>query len=348
MVRPLNSAAEQQPLPFGPISPRPPRQAAKTRRISLALQGGGSFGAFTWGVLDRLLEEDSIGFDAISGASAGSINAVLLASGMADCGRPEARRRLERFWRRMSQAARRAHLVKPGLSLDVSTRILSPYQFNPFDLNPLRDILSEEVDFDALRRASPVRLLVAATRVRDGALRIFKNKSLSLDAVLASACLPLLHHAVSIDGEPYWDGGYAANPPLTQLVAASRSPDVMIVQIIPTARAELPTTSPEIVKRLDQITFNSSLQRDLESLVAMKKLSEEEGGPTSRLGRKLQGLRLHHVSAGDHVDGYSELSAINLDWSFLEGLRDSGRSAAQGLIESACHSARKAAMRGPA
>jgi NTE family protein len=201
------------------------------------------------------------------------------------------------------------------------------------------------VDFEALRAASPVRLMVAATRVRDGALRIFKTKALTVETVLASACLPLLHHAVSVDGEPYWDGGYAANPPLTQLVEASRSSDVVIVQIIPTARAELPTTSPEIVKRLDQITFNSSLQRDLESLAAMKKLAEGEGGPNSRLGRKLQGLRLHHVKAGDHVDGYSELSAINLEWSFLQALRDSGRAAAQSLIDRGCDAARKAAMR---
>ena len=307
------------------------RPSSQPKRISLALQGGGSLGAFTWGVLDRLLEDESIAFDTISGASAGSINAVLLASGLAEGGRVEARRRLERFWQRMSHAGRRASLVQAGLPLEMSTRILSPYQFNPFDHNPLRDILSEEVDVASLR-ASPVRLLIAATRVRDGALRIFRNRSLTLDAVLASACLPLLHHAVSVDGETYWDGGYAANPPLTQLVKASRSPDIVVVQIIPTAHVGLPTTSTEIVKRLDQITFNGPLQRDLEAVGAMKRLAEGEGGPTSRLGRKLKDLRLHHLNAEEHVDGYSELSATDLDWRRLEALRDSGRSAAEMLL----------------
>jgi len=345
-MRSPNELADHR-VPFGPPTHIVPLPSAKPKRLSLALQGGGSLGAFTWGVLDRLLADDSVGFDTISGASAGSINAVLLASGLADGGRPEARRRLERFWHRMSHAARRASLVKTGLSLDISTRILSPYQFNPFDLNPLRDILSEEVDFRSLQ-ASPIRLLVAATRVRDGALRIFRNRGLTLEAVLASACLPLLHHAVSVDGEPYWDGGYAANPPLRQLVQASRSSEVIVVQIIPTARAELPTTSPEIVKRLEQITFNGPLHRDLEALDAMKKLAEGEGGPTSRLGRKLQNLRLHHVNAEDHVDGYGELSAMDLDWSILEALRDSGRSAAEAFLESRAQSARNSAMRLPA
>jgi NTE family protein len=238
------------------------KTTVRPKRLSLALQGGGAFGAFTWGVLDRLLEA-KVPFDSVSGASAGAMNAVLLASGLAQGGADGARTALDRFWRRVSEAGQRSRLMSPIMSR--VTAQLSPYQFNPFDLNPLRDILTEEVDIEAVRTTSSVRLLLGATRVRDGALRIFRNKDLTFDVVLASACLPQLHQAVSIDGEPHWDGGYAANPPLMPLVTATRASDLMVVQIIPANHAELPTTSPEIQKRLNQITFNSSLQRDLEA-----------------------------------------------------------------------------------
>ena len=213
------------------------------------------------------------------------------------------------------------------------TSQLSPYQFNPFDLNPLRDILAAEVDIEAVRTGSPVRLLLGATRVRDGALRIFRNKDLTFDVVLASACLPQLHQAVSIDGEPHWDGGYAANPPLMPLVTATRASDLMVVQIIPGNHAELPTTSPEIQKRLNQITFNSSLQRDLEALAMMAQLSREGDMRHSRLGRKLERLTLHRLVAEDHVEGLSALSFLNTDWSHLQRLRDHGRAAAGAWLE---------------
>src|SRR5208282_5192052 len=192
----------------GSLSPRP--AAWPPERLSLALQGGGSFGAFTWGVLDRLLEEPDIGFDAISGASAGSVNAVLLASGLIDGGREGARARLARFWERMGRSTAfmpASPFFEAGLELVLRT--MSPYQFNPFNVNPLRDALAEEVDFERLRAHSEIKLLLAATRVRDGKLRILTNSELTLDAVLASACLPILHHAIELDGEPYWDGGYA-------------------------------------------------------------------------------------------------------------------------------------------
>src|SRR5215208_2800511 len=169
------------------------------------------------------------------------------------------------------------------------------YEFNPFDLNPLREILAGEVDFDAVRTKAPVRLLLGTTRVSDGSLRIFRTEEVTSDVVLASACLPHLHHAVTIDGEAYWDGGYSANPPLLPLVTASRASEVLIVQIMPTAGAEMPTMSSEIVKRAEQITFNSSLIREMEALTAMTKLASENSG--SRMARKLQRIRVHHVAA---------------------------------------------------
>src|SRR5215217_7744724 len=247
----------------------------KTKRLSRALQGGGAFGAFTWGVLDRLLEEEHISFDAVSGASAGAMNAVLLASGLAQGGPEEARASLERFWRTVSKAGQLTRLASSNAALPVMAPRLSPYEFNPFDLNPLREILAGEVDFEAVRTKAPVRLLLGTTRVSDGSLRIFRTPEVTADVVLASACLPHLHHAVTIDGEAYWDGGYAANPPLLPLVTATKASDVLVVQIVPSNGSELPTTSPEIGKRLSQITFNNSLQKDLQALSMMTKLSQE-------------------------------------------------------------------------
>ena len=202
----------------------------RRRRLSLALQGGGAFGAFTWGVLDRLLEEE-IAFDAISGASSGAINALLLTSGLQSGGGPEARERLERFWRKASKLAGRLDMARGfGAGLRLLPRAFSPYQLNPLGLNPLRELLVQEIDFDRLADAD-IPLLIAATRVRDGDLRIFRNGDLTVEAVLASAALPMVHHAISIDDEWYWDGGYAANPPLIPLVMAGRGRDALVVQI---------------------------------------------------------------------------------------------------------------------
>jgi NTE family protein len=307
-----------------PIRARIIKPKKNRRRLSLALQGGGSFGAFTWGVLDRLLDEKDLVLDAVSGASAGAVNAVLLASGLSEGGRTAAQQRLEHFWKRASDTAPRA---QSGPALAMATSVLSPYQFNPFNLNPLKSLLASEIDFDALRAKPSVRLLIGATRVRDGKLHIFREKALTLDAVLASACLPVIHHAVSIDGEAYWDGGYSANPPLIPLISASRASDALIVQIMPTTGAEMPTTSSEIAKRMDQITFNSSLLRDLDALAAMRTLSTAETGG-SNLSRKLQKLRLHHIAAEAEYPLLSQSSALNLDWPFLLQLHDAGQAAA--------------------
>jgi NTE family protein len=292
--------------------------------LSLALQGGGSFGAFTWGVLDRLLEEPEVSFDAISGASAGAVNAVLLASGMIE-GRVAAKAKLARFWKRMSHAAS----FLPMTALASATmnagfghfaRALAPDQFNPFDLNPLREALAAEIAFDLLRTRSPVKLLLAATRVRDGELRIFREAELTVEMVLASACLPLIHRTIEIDGEPYWDGGYVANPPLIPLVQASDAANILIVQVTPAKSDRLPKTPREIVKRLDQINFNSTLHAEIEAV----KLGMSVGATP-----KLRRLRLDRISAQDEFEGLADENAANLGWSFLERLRESGRSAAE-------------------
>ena len=208
---------------------------------------------------------------------------------------------------------------------------MSPYQFNPLDFNPLRALLGE-VDFEALRKDPPLRLLIGATRVSDGRLRIFRKHQITRDIVLASACLPLLQHAVTIDGEAYWDGGYAANPPILPLVTASRASDVLVVQIIPTEGEELPRTSPQIIRRLNQMTFNNSLLHDLDTLASMMELAKERGGE-GRLSRKLQRLNLHRLSAEDVVPDLREMSAFNLDWDFLIRLRDAGRAVAADWLE---------------
>ncbi|MGA2791988.1 MAG: patatin-like phospholipase family protein [Roseiarcus sp.] len=295
--------------------------------LSLALQGGGSFGAFTWGVLDRLLEEHEIQFEAISGASAGAVNAVLLASGMIE-GRAEARARLARFWKRMSHSASflpMASLASAtmGAGFNLFARSLAPHQFNPFDLNPLREALAEEVDFERLRAQSPVKLLIAATRVRDGHLRIFRESELTLEMVLASACLPLIHRTVEVEGEPYWDGGYVANPPLIPLVLASDVDNMLVVQVTPAKAERLPTTPREIAKRLDQINFNSTLNAEIGALTLAKSLSA-----TPKLSR----LRIDRISAQDEFEGLADENAANLGWDFLERLRDSGRGAVEAWI----------------
>ena len=305
-------------------------KAQRRLRLSLALQGGGALGAFTWGVLDRLLEEKDVTFDAVSGASAGAVNAVLMASGLHRDGADGAREALARFWKRASESAPAHSSARVSVAFDLSTRVMSPYQFNPLDFNPLRSLL-DEVDFEALREAKPLRLLIGATRVSDGRLRIFRESEISKDVVLASACLPLLHQAVSIDGEAYWDGGYAANPPLMPLVTASRASDVMVVQIIPTEGEELPRTSPDIIKRLNQMTFNNSLLHDLDTLSSMRELALEREGE-GRLSRKLRRLNLHRLAAEDVVPELREMSAFNLDWDQLIRLRDAGRKAADAWL----------------
>jgi NTE family protein len=302
----------------------------RRRVLSLALQGGGSFGAFTWGVLDHLLATEGVSFDAVSGTSAGAVNAVVLANGLAQGGPDEARRQLAHLWKRLSRAAPLASLGSASATsaaIELSTRVVSPYQFNPLGVNLLRDILAAEVDFARLRRSSPVRLLIAATRVTDGRLRLFREHEITLEAVLASACLPQLHHAVEIDGEWYWDGAYSSNPPLRQLVIDSKTSDIVLVQISPEHEQALPRLSSQIARRAAQIAFNSPLQKEIEGLDDMRALCKEVGLFRPAVCRKLDRLRLHRIVAEHSVDGLHQTSALRLDWSFLTRLKDGGVAA---------------------
>lgn len=333
--------------PVGATAPRPIRHEAHGRRppasaephaaprrakrhLSLALQGGGSFGAFTWGVLDRLLEEDDLVIDAVSGASAGSVNAVVMAAGLIAGGKPAARLHLDRFWKRSSETAPPDFGAAASVFTDMTSRWMSPYQANPFNHDVLDGLLAGAVDFDALRANPPFKLLVAATSVADGASRIFRETELVREMVLASGCLPMKAHAIEIAGTRYWDGGYSANPPLLPLVEASEAAEILVVQIVPTQGQDRPRSAPDIVRRLEQVTFNGVLQRDLSTLATMMDLSAKAAAPG--LGEKLRRLRLHHVSAEDHAPSLKRESTTDLSWRFLLRLRAAGRAAAEAWL----------------
>jgi NTE family protein len=290
------------------------------KKLSLALQGGGSFGAFTWGVLDRLLDEPECDLDAISGASAGAVNGVLLACGLVEGDRRGAQSRLKRFWTRMTNdASFRSVMLVGGFSPAGSSVAFGPAlrsgQFDPFDLDPLRQVLAQEINFSALREKNCPKLLVAATRVRDGKLQIFRNRDITADVVLASTCPPLVHCAVEIDGESYWDGGYAANPPVVSLADESDATDLLIVQITPTRDRYIPMTMAAIDRRLDQITANSTLHAEIAALDLARNAAS--AAP-----------RLFKIAAEDEIDGLAQRSAVDLGRNFVEMLHRSGRAAA--------------------
>jgi NTE family protein len=294
------------------------------RRLALALQGGGSFGAFTWGVLDRLLEQPDCELDTISGASAGAVNAVLLASGFVEGGREGARARLRRFWKRITEEASFRSLMLIGGFSPAGTSVtfgrgLSSARFDPFDLDPLRQALAAEIDFSVLCDPVCPKLLVAATRVRDGRLHLFRNKDLTADVVLASTCPPLIHCAVEIEGEAYWDGGYAANPPVVQLVQDSEATDVLVVQITPTHDAYVPMTMAAIDRRLDQIMANSALNAEIAAL----DLARADAATP-----KLRRLRIFRIAAEDEIDGLAQRSAVDIGRGFITMLHRAGCDAA--------------------
>ncbi len=302
--------------------------------LALALQGGGSFGAFTWGVLDRLLEQGGIGWDMISGASAGAVNAVLLADGLAAGGPAEARRRLAWFWEQVSRRTPSGAAMLAGAALGASLRWVSPFALDPPALTPLRGLLEEAVDFPRLRAAAesgagPL-LLIAATRVRDGAPVLFRSPEITLDMVLASSCLPFLGQPVTIDGEACWDGGYSANPPLRALVEESRAQDLLLVQLLPAAAEAVPRQSHDIARRVQEITFNAPLQREEAELEAAR----HAGHPLFRsaLRRRLDRARLHRIAAPDSVAGLERESPLDTSWPLLTRLKLAGRKAAEAWV----------------
>ena len=313
--------------------------ARAEKSLALALQGGGAHGAFTWGVLDALLEDGRLGIEAISGASAGAMNAVVLVSGFLQGGADEARAGLERFWRRVSldgglTAGQRAVFDRMldywgGRAWgDILTRMASPYETNPLNINPLREILSELVDFERVRAARDVQIHVAATNVWTGKIALFSCESLTPDHVMASACLPTVFQAVEIEGVPYWDGGYLGNPPLYPLYHGTRTNDLLLVQINPVERRETPRTAQEIHERLHEIIFNGNLMRELRGLDFVQGLVAQGQLPDNRYRRILA----HRIDGAGVLDTYAASSRMNAEWNFFLRLRDAGRTATKAWL----------------
>lgn len=308
--------------------------------LALALQGGGSFGAFTWGVLDRLLAEPSLPLDAVSGASAGAVNAVLMADGLLAGGREEARARLTRFWRLLSDRAGLAGLPVLGSVFAAAELPMVPsFALALPGSDPLRDLLGDLVDFERLRTERPLPLLIAATRVRDGEARIFREHEITLETVLASACLPLLREAVEIDGEAYWDGGYSSNPPLRELIHASTAEDLLLVQLAPDEREGRPRLRRDIRHRSLEIAFSAPLKRELQAIQDLRALCRETPLLRPRLCRQLDRLRLHRVSLWDGFEDAGQANPANLAWPFLTRLAEAGRQAAERWLAPAAEAA---------
>ena len=318
------------PLPRPLLALRP--DGRRRKPLNLGLQGGGAHGAFTWGVLDALLECDGLSFDGISGASAGAINAVALAAGLMEDGRAGARAKLAAVWQAIAGTTPAALLPAGGLPTDawlgIATRMMSPYQFNPFDFDPLRHVLTQTIDFDALRRHSPLHLYVAATDVADGKARLFDTSEMSREVLLASTCLPHLRQAVRIGDRHYWDGGYSANPPVLPLVLERTAADTMIVLVDPTEQAQVPTSASEIARRLGTLAFNAPLRREIEMIERWRALSGEGVTLGGRRQRRLRRHRFHLIEAGDATGDLAPASKLYPVWPLLEKLRDLGRAAA--------------------
>jgi NTE family protein len=310
--------------------------------VDFALQGGGSHGAFTWGVLDRLLEEPHLKIDGISGTSAGAMNAAALADGYTDSGAQGARAALAAFWESVSHAARFSPLRRGPLdvllgrwtldqsptfiAMDMMSRLFSPYDLNPLGTNPLSDVLAGTIDFERLPK-SPIKLFVTATNVRTGRGRVFRNAELTPDVLLASACLPTMFQAVEIDGEYYWDGGYSGNPTMTPLVRECSASDTILVPINPVERPGVPRSARDILDRLNEVSFNAVLVKELRMIALLRQVAQ----PGDSEGAKWAQMRIHMVPNKVMSDlGYS--SKLNAEWQFLTMLRDEGRKAAEEFL----------------
>jgi NTE family protein len=311
--------------------------------VDLALQGGGAHGAFTWGVLDRLLEEDWLRFDGISGTSAGAMNGAVMVDGYAANGPEGARESLEAFWRKVSDGAKLSPFRRTPLDvllgrwtldyspafiiMDLMSRLFSPYELNPMGSNPLKEILAHSVDFDRLARA-PIKLFVTATNVHSGRGHVFRNATITPDVLLASACLPTLFQAIEIDGEPYWDGGYSGNPTITPLVRECTSNDTILVQINPVERHGTPRTARDILNRLNEVSFNSVLLKELRMIALLRDVATAGNSE----GAQWASMRIHRI-AGDALIELGYSSKLNAEWSFLCMLRDQGREAAGAFLK---------------
>ncbi len=310
--------------------------------IDLALQGGGAHGAFTWGVLDRLLEDDTLRIDGISGTSAGAMNAAVLVDGYMDGGADGARAALERFWRKVSEAARFSPFQRGPLdillgrwtldsspafvAMDLAARLISPYDLNPGGFNPLRDVLAECVNFDRLPNAT-IKLFVNTTNVRTGRGRIFRNAEITPDVLLASACLPQLFQAIEIDGESYWDGGYSGNPSIMPLVLECNSRDTILVPINPIERPGTPRSAREILDRINEVAFNAVTLKELKMIALLRQVAD----PGKSEGALWAEMRVHAVRNPTMLElGYS--SKLNAEWPFLQMLHQEGRNSADDFL----------------
>ncbi len=330
------------------MSSNPAQKKTDRRRINLALQGGGSHGAFTWGVLDRLMRDGRIFIDGISGTSAGAMNGVVFTDGFIKGGRQGAIDSLHTFWKEVSARALMSsgHAKMPWFTpgddkswnvdnsppfmmADFITRMFSPYQTNPLDLNPLRDILSEQVDFAALRRRKDIKLFVAATNVRTCKLKVFRTEDMYVEALLASACLPLVFQAVEFQGEFYWDGGYLANPAIAPLIHDCVSKDVLIVQINPMNRPEVPKSTREILNRINEVSFNSTLAREMSGIATISNLIGEGKLHDTPFHR----VNFHMITAEAEMSGLGAASKSNADWKFLTYLYELGVSTTDKWLE---------------
>ncbi len=313
--------------------------------VTLALQGGGSHGAFTWGVLDRLLEDDRIEIEGISGSSAGAMNAAVLAHGFTVGGRDGARQALKNFWESVAIKAPFSFMSEesytpetigpqsrpaPGMNaLLALTRFFSPYQLNPFDINPLREILTNQLDFARMRNECSIKLFIAATQVSSGTLKLFRNKQMSLDVLLASACLPAIHRAVEIDGEAYWDGGFTANPPIFPLLHQCTARDMIVVLLHAYPQPETPTSAADIFGRLTDIGFSSALSTELQGIALAQREARRGLFAFGRLERRLRHLNIHLVDAKEFMSRLSGHSKLNTHLPFINGLRNAGRNQAE-------------------
>ncbi len=325
------------------------RPKANRKPVNIALQGGGAHGAFAWGVLDRLLEDGRLDIEALSATSAGAMNAVVMAYGVSLGGAAGARDKLSEFWTEISQAGELYSPVRTlpwekwlqayGFQAEFSptyhafqalTHLFSPYQLNPFNFNPLKDVLLRVVDFEKLSRCNKAtRLFLSATNVRTGKIRVFHNEELTVDVVMASACLPYVFQAVEIEGEAYWDGGFMGNPAIFPLIYNGASKDVIIVHINPIERKKLPKTAPEIFDRMNEISFNSSLMREMRAVEFVTRLIDE--GALD--GTKYQRMRIHSIRDDAEMAQLGVATKLNPDWDFLCRLRDAGRRRAEDWLD---------------
>lgn len=327
------------------ITDHPRKTNAAPKRINLALQGGGSHGAFTWGVLDHLLEDGRLEIAAISGTSAGAMNAVALADGFTAAGADGAREKLHQFWFAISEAAKKSPIKRapidvmmgywslersPGYQMmDMMSRMFSPYQLNPLDMNPLRDLVEECIDFDCVRHCMGIRLFISATNVETGRVRVFDSHTLTADMVMASACLPHMFKAVMIDNVPYWDGGFMGNPSLFPFHTESDTADTVIIQINPVERKGVPRSSHDIQNRLNEITFNSSLLKELRSIDFVARLIEDGKLDPAHYRR----AKIHIIENQRALLPLGASSKMNAEWAFLTHLRDLGRETARDWLD---------------